>query len=98
MNPLKQLGEVLTDGDFWLHAGAVLVGFKASDMINAIAAKTFPSIPDAVQPFVGPTVVILAAPFLGKKFGPYLMVGAGLNVVDSLLGMIGVPQGSIRSE
>lgn len=98
MNPLKQLGEVLTDGDFWLHAGAVLVGFKASDMINAMAAKTFPAIPAAVQPFIGPAVVIVASPFLGKKFGPYLIVGAGLNVVDTVLGMVGVPQGSVRGE
>jgi hypothetical protein len=95
MKLLNDFGKTLMDGNFWLHAGAVLVGFKASDMINAATAG-IKQIPEPVKPFVGPVVVVLTSPLLGSKFGPYVALGAALNVADSLLGMVGFPQGQIR--
>lgn len=98
MDALKNLAKTLGSKSFWLHALAILVGFKASDLISAVAAKAIPQLPEKAVPFVGPAVVVAVAPFTGREFGPYLMLGAGLNVVDSLLGMVGVPQASIRQE
>jgi hypothetical protein len=95
MKPLKELSDAVKSPDFYLHAGAVLVGFKASDLING-ALSGVQGIPDKLRPFVGPAVVVIASPFLGKKFGAYVLVGAGVNVLDSILGMLNFPQGQIR--
>jgi hypothetical protein len=96
MRALHEFKETLTDGDFWLHAAAVLVGYKASDLINVGLAGKLGPVPARVQPFVGPAIVIAAAPFLGKKFGPYVAIGAALHVADTVLSMVGVPQYAVR--